>query len=203
MKCSTSALAKTIHLIVSPIIEERPLSMCSAFSDRLLTDKRREKSKNILPPIQFDRDVTRGPIIDLPLPFLRKSSRSSEESSTSFRQSFRKIFRRFRRDETAMKRLEEIFDESILSARSLSKIIEQENVSSMIVENQTELISNSYLQMGLTNEQLFTAEQKTLNDEKNQEEIAATIDTGTNSKNIFNDLERFIDQVFQQTNLFL
>jgi hypothetical protein len=64
MKCHSSSLASTIHLLVSPVIEERPLILSSAFQNQLLTTKRIEKSKNIHPPIQLTHDTTNQSIVD-------------------------------------------------------------------------------------------------------------------------------------------
>ncbi len=66
MKCISSSLASTIHLLVSPVIEERPLTLSSAFQNQLLTTKRIEKSKNIHPPIQLNNDTTNQLILDSP-----------------------------------------------------------------------------------------------------------------------------------------
>ncbi|CAF0747140.1 unnamed protein product, partial [Didymodactylos carnosus] len=53
MKCLNSSLARTIHLLVSPVIEERPPVLSSAFQNQLLTLKRMEKSRHIQPPVQL------------------------------------------------------------------------------------------------------------------------------------------------------
>ena len=58
MKCQSSSLAGTVHLLVSPVIEERPLILSSAFQNQLLTNKRIEKSKNIHPPIPLSNDAS-------------------------------------------------------------------------------------------------------------------------------------------------
>lgn len=76
MKCQSSSLASTIHLLVSPVIEERPLILSSAFQNQLLTNKRIEKSKNIHPPIQLNNETnqqqgTNPPPLDTPVPFLK------------------------------------------------------------------------------------------------------------------------------------
>jgi hypothetical protein len=72
MKCHSSSLASTIHLLVSPVIEERPLILSSAFQNQLLTNKRIEKSKNIHPPIQLNNDTNNQSILDSPLLLLQK-----------------------------------------------------------------------------------------------------------------------------------
>jgi hypothetical protein len=64
MKCHSSSLASTIHLLVSPVIEERPLILSSAFQNQLLTTKRMEKSKNIHPPVQLTHDTTNQSVLD-------------------------------------------------------------------------------------------------------------------------------------------
>ncbi|CAF0956358.1 unnamed protein product [Adineta steineri] len=74
MKCHSSSLASTIHLLVSPVIEERPLILSSAFQNQLLTTKRIEKSKNIHPPVQLTHDTMNQPLIDSPIPLLKKKS---------------------------------------------------------------------------------------------------------------------------------
>ncbi|CAF1415184.1 unnamed protein product [Adineta ricciae] len=56
MKCRSSSLASTIHLLVSPVIEERPLILSSAFQNQLLTNKRIEKLKQIHPPVQLTQE---------------------------------------------------------------------------------------------------------------------------------------------------
>ncbi|CAF1260158.1 unnamed protein product [Rotaria sordida] len=71
MKCHSSSLAGTIHLLVSPVIEERPLILSSAFQNQLLTNKRMEKSKNIQPPIQLNNDTTNQSILDSPFSFIK------------------------------------------------------------------------------------------------------------------------------------
>lgn len=83
MKCISSSLASTIHLLVSPVIEERPLILSSAFQNQLLTNKRMEKSKNIQPPIQLNHDGTNTQFSDRTLSFLKKHSiESAQDNST-------------------------------------------------------------------------------------------------------------------------
>jgi hypothetical protein len=80
MKCHSSSLASTIHLLVSPVIEERPLILSSAFQNQLLTTKRIEKSKNIQPPIQLSNDTTNNQtILDTPLSFIKKKPIETNE----------------------------------------------------------------------------------------------------------------------------
>lgn len=74
MKCHSSSLASTIHLLVSPVIEERPLILSSAFQNQLLTHKRIEKSKNIHPPIQLTSDTTTQSVLDSPLTAIKKKA---------------------------------------------------------------------------------------------------------------------------------
>jgi hypothetical protein len=74
MKCQSSSLASTIHLLVSPVIEERPLILSSAFQNQLLTNKRIEKSKNIHPPIQLNNETNNQSILDASLGLLQKKS---------------------------------------------------------------------------------------------------------------------------------
>ena len=74
MKCHSSSLASTIHLLVSPVIEERPLILSSAFQNQLLTTKRIEKSKNIHPPIQLTHDTTNQSILDSPFSLLKNKT---------------------------------------------------------------------------------------------------------------------------------
>ncbi|CAF3652612.1 unnamed protein product [Rotaria socialis] len=81
MKCHSSSLASTIHLLVSPVIEERPLILSSAFQNQLLTNKRIEKSKNIHPPIQLNNDTANQSILDSPLALLRKTAMQASETN--------------------------------------------------------------------------------------------------------------------------
>jgi hypothetical protein len=74
MKCYSSALASTIHLLVSPVIEERPLILSSAFQNQLLTNKRIEKSKNIHPPVQLNNETTNPTITDSPTMLINKNT---------------------------------------------------------------------------------------------------------------------------------
>lgn len=74
MKCQSSSLASTIHLLVSPVIEERPLILSSAFQNQLLTHKRIEKSKNIQPPIQLSNDATNPTANESSVPLLKQKS---------------------------------------------------------------------------------------------------------------------------------
>ena len=80
MKCLSSSLASTIHLLVSPVIEERPLILSSAFQNQLLTNKRIQKSKNIQPPVQLSHEQTNSIPIDSTLGLLTK--KTLETSST-------------------------------------------------------------------------------------------------------------------------
>ena len=97
LKCSTSTMASTIHLFASPIIEERPWVLSSAFANQFITDKRRAKLQQSHPPIPFHHDVSKGPIIDLSLPFLQKDETPPVEpplpvvKSRSFVNTFRKF----------------------------------------------------------------------------------------------------------------
>jgi hypothetical protein len=87
MKCHSSALASTIHLLVSPVIEERPLILSSAFQNQLLTNKRIEKLKTIHPPVQLAQDVTNKPVSDTPSALIKKNSSESceiDSRQTSF-----------------------------------------------------------------------------------------------------------------------
>jgi hypothetical protein len=99
MKCQSSSLASTIHLLVSPVIEERPLALSSAFQ-QLLTNRRMEKSKAIQPPIQLNHDASSPPIIGSLLPFNRKPSIESLPSEPTKvnevkRRSVVGLFRKF------------------------------------------------------------------------------------------------------------
>ena len=93
MKCFSSSLASTIHLLVSPVIEERPLAFSSAFRDRFLTRKRVEKSRSINPPIQLNSNPSNS------LEQLAKrhsadpsySSQSAAKKPRSFLNLFRKL----------------------------------------------------------------------------------------------------------------
>ncbi len=82
MKCHSSSLASTIHLLVSPVIEERPLILSSAFQNQLLTTKRIEKSKNIHPPIQLNNDTTNQLILDSPSSLIIKKPIETTEIDT-------------------------------------------------------------------------------------------------------------------------
>ncbi|CAF4681793.1 unnamed protein product, partial [Rotaria sp. Silwood2] len=82
MKCHSSSLAGTIHLLVSPVIEERPLVLSSAFQNQLLTNKRIEKSKNIHPPIQLNNDTNNQSILDSSLSFI-KNKKTIETTDTN------------------------------------------------------------------------------------------------------------------------
>lgn len=93
MKCFSSSLASTIHLLVSPVIEERPLAFSSAFRDRFLTRKRVEKSRSLNPPIPLNSNpsnslaqLTKRYSVD-PL----FSSQSSPKKPRSFFNLFRKL----------------------------------------------------------------------------------------------------------------
>ncbi|CAF1475169.1 unnamed protein product, partial [Adineta ricciae] len=79
MKCYSSSLASTIHLLVSPVIEERPLILSSAFQNQLLTHKRIEKLKTIHPPVQLTQDTTNHPILDPQSPSLAVLKKKSFE----------------------------------------------------------------------------------------------------------------------------
>jgi hypothetical protein len=79
MKCHSSSLASTIHLLVSPVIEERPLILSSAFQNQLLTHKRMEKSKLIQPPIQLNHEIADQSIIDTPLSLIKKKPTETTE----------------------------------------------------------------------------------------------------------------------------
>ncbi|CAF5153131.1 unnamed protein product, partial [Rotaria magnacalcarata] len=94
MKCLSSSLASTIHLLVSPVIEERPLILSSAFQNQLLTNKRIEKSKNIHPPIQLNHDAAYQTIIDPSLSFSKRHSIEciTENSTTSTKTKSRSVF---------------------------------------------------------------------------------------------------------------
>lgn len=83
MKCHSSSLASTIHLLVSPVIEERPLILSSAFQNQLLTHKRMEKSKNIHPPIQLTSDTTTQSILDSPLTSIKKKAMENNAPAES------------------------------------------------------------------------------------------------------------------------
>ncbi|UJR32012.1 hypothetical protein I4U23_019482 [Adineta vaga] len=74
MKCYSSSLASTIHLLVSPVIEERPLILSSAFQNQLLTHKRIEKSKSIHPPVQLTHDTINQTILDSPSTLMKEKS---------------------------------------------------------------------------------------------------------------------------------
>ncbi|CAF3534576.1 unnamed protein product [Rotaria sp. Silwood1] len=99
MKCQSSSLASTIHLLVSPVIEERPLIFTSAFQNQLLTNKRIEKLKNIHPPIQLNHDTTNQSIVDNSLPFLKSHSTEClpENSTKSNQIKTRSVFGWFRK----------------------------------------------------------------------------------------------------------
>ncbi|CAF4226403.1 unnamed protein product [Rotaria sp. Silwood2] len=99
MKCQSSSLASTIHLLASPVIEERPLILSSAFQNQLLTNKRIEKSKNIHPPIQLNHDITNQSIVDRSLPFLKRHSIEglSENSKKLNQVKSRSVFGWFRK----------------------------------------------------------------------------------------------------------
>lgn len=82
MKCHSSSLASTIHLLVSPVIEERPLILSSAFQNQLLTTKRIEKSKNIQPPIQLTHDTTNRSILDSSFSLLKNKTLDTNQSDS-------------------------------------------------------------------------------------------------------------------------
>lgn len=86
MKCQSSSLASTIHLLVSPVIEERPLILSSAFQNQLLTNKRIEKSKNIHPPIQLSNETnqqtTNPSIFESPVPFIKSKTAETTNNET-------------------------------------------------------------------------------------------------------------------------
>ena len=79
MKCHSSTLASTIHLLVSPVIEERPLILSSAFQNQFLTHKRMEKSKHIHPPVQLNHESTDLSIPNSPLSILKQNGQETTE----------------------------------------------------------------------------------------------------------------------------
>lgn len=83
MKCHSSSLASTIHLLVSPVIEERPLILSSAFQNQLLTNKRIEKSKNIHPPVNLAGDPNTQSILDSPMTVIKKKAMETSTPTES------------------------------------------------------------------------------------------------------------------------
>jgi hypothetical protein len=82
MKCQSSSLASTIHLLVSPVIEERPLILSSAFQNKLLTHKRMEKSKNIHPPIQLTSETNTQSILDSPNSLMKRKTMETSQTDS-------------------------------------------------------------------------------------------------------------------------
>jgi hypothetical protein len=104
MKCLSSSLASTIHLLASPVIEERPLILSSAFQNQLLTTKRMEKSKHIHPPIQLSQDTTNPSIVDPSLPSIESTSEKSNESNKTKPRSVAGFFRKLLKTTTPLRR---------------------------------------------------------------------------------------------------
>ena len=97
MKCESSEFASTVHLLASPIIEERPLVPSSAISNQFLTHKRIERSKHIHPPIRVNSDSPTEPVTCASIESLDNDSAESRpaplKSSRSLSDAFRKIVR--------------------------------------------------------------------------------------------------------------
>ncbi|CAF0809759.1 unnamed protein product [Adineta steineri] len=137
MKCYSPSLASTIHLLASPVIEERPLILSSAFQNKLLTSKRMEKSKNIHPPIQLTHDITNQAILDPSLSFLKKdsigsiSTKSNEVKSRSVAGFFRKILKNstsLRRSSTFDSNQDNLNEQSKILSTSLSSKLFELNI---------------------------------------------------------------------------
>jgi len=209
MKCLSSSLASTIHLLVSPVIEERALILSSVFQNQLLTNKRIEKSKNIHPPIQLNHDTT-----NQLLPFIKKHSIESlpEQSMKLNEKKSRSVFDFFRRRIKNNHSLQRscTFDnnqnqQSNILPSSTNKFFEfnidekkfsnnQNQIipsKSQITNNETSLISSpnnqettigTYIDMCSTIQKSDQNQQKEIKDEEIIKETRATVDIGVNSK---------------------
>jgi hypothetical protein len=209
MKCHSSSLASTIHLLASPVIEERPLNLSSAFQNQLLTNRRIEKSKNILPPIQLNRDLT-----NQSLSFIKKYSIESlhDESTQLNKRKSRSIFSFIRKLVKKTNSLERssTFDsnqnqQSIISSPSISKLFElnidekkfSNNQKQIILpisqitndktpltsSNKQETMAETYIDMGPTIQKSDQNQQEEIKDEKEIiKEPTATVDIGVNSE---------------------
>jgi len=212
MKCISSSLASTIHLLVSPVIEERPLTLSSAFQNQLLTTKRIEKSKNIHPPIQLNKDKA-NPL----LPFInRHSIESAPEQSTKLNvkksRSVFSLFRKLVKNTNSLERSSTFDDnqcqQTNISPSSINKFFEfniEENkysndqspiisskpqiinhesslTSSSSLSNKQESMIGTYIDMSPTIQKSDQNQQEEIKDEEIIKEPKATADIGVNSK---------------------
>jgi len=179
LKCSTSALASTIHLLASPIIEERPWVLSSAFANQHITDKRRAKLQQIHPPIQFHHDVSKGPIIDLSLPFLEKDETPIESNPPKSR-SFVNTFRKFVKHVSPLQR-SVTFDAGapvVSSSTTRQTFVVSPNSSTQQSDESESTIESSYVSMSPTKRENEILEKI---DEEFHDEQRRTIDVGVNT----------------------
>lgn len=188
MKCLTSTLASTIHLFASPVIEERPWVLSSAFANQFITDKRREKSKHIHPPIPFHHDVSKGPIIDLSLPFLEKPTEEPTPVPPVKSRSFVHTFRKFVKHVSPLQRsvtLDQVPPSS--SARpSLNSLPDPlvfpppTPINVSIQRTEPEMKLGSYVDMGPATKEI-NEKIETIEEEKEEEEEKRKVDVGVNT----------------------
>jgi hypothetical protein len=207
MKCQSSSLASTIHLLVSPVIEERPLNLSSAFQNQLLTNKRIEKSKHLQPPIQLNHETTNQSIL-----FNRKPSIESLPEQSNIKKS-RSIFgflRKFVQNRNSLQRSctfdvdphEQIplstptinkFFELNINQKQFSNLQTQINVpKSQIINheissNKQDTTIGTYIDMGPT----VQNQDEEIKEVEMIKEPTATVDIGVNSKNIHRSIVEF------------
>ncbi|CAF1049680.1 unnamed protein product [Adineta ricciae] len=163
MKCRSSSLASTIHLLVSPVIEERPLILSSAFQNQLLTNKRIEKLKRIHPPVQLTQEIA-----NLAMGIPRKDSVepiTEENKPRSVSGFFRKLIKSttsFRRSQTfnsSQNQLEEsaIPLSTFLSTRCPDFQLEhdpQETIGNPLIPLQSQSVMNRFQSANNTNHEV-------------------------------------------------
>ncbi|CAF2034142.1 unnamed protein product [Rotaria magnacalcarata] len=172
MKCLSSSLASTIHLLVSPVIEERPLILSSAFQNQLLTNKRIEKSKNIHPPIQLNHDAAYQTIIDPSLSFSKRHSIEciTENSTTSTKTKSRSVFGWFHKlvkNKTNLQR-SHTFNTNQSHLSSQSKILSSSTNKFFEFNIEEKQMPNAQCQNALSKSQTLTNSSKIFNDKTNR-----------------------------------
>ena len=206
MKCNSSSLSSTIHLLVSPVIEERPLILSSAFQNQLLTSRRIKKSKNFQPPIQLTNDT---------LPFIKKYSIDSLTTNQSNKIKSRSLFGFFRKlikksnsleqsstSENIQQQEQQInilppltnkffelnIDEKKPTILSESQIINNNNQIPLITKQEiTTTATGQYIDMGPTIQKPVQNQQEEIKEEEEEEikeESTSSVDVGVNSKMI-------------------
>ncbi|CAF3293596.1 unnamed protein product [Rotaria socialis] len=172
MKCLSSSLASTIHLLVSPVIEERPLILSSAFQNQLLTNKRMEKSKNIHPPIQLNHDATNQMIIDPSLSSLQRHSieciaeNSTTPTATKSRSAFGWV-RKLVKNKTNLQR-SHTFNTNQSHLSSQSKVLSSSINKFFEFNIEEKQIPTAQHQNALSKSQSLTNSSKILNNKSNR-----------------------------------